>query len=68
MSDHSAVILLACALVILTGVLVAVAAGCLARRDRASYPASITRAAAAFTGTLTLAGALVTAITTVTQR
>lgn len=68
MSDHSAVILLACALVILTGVLIAVAAGCLARRDQASYPASITRAAAAFTGTLTLAGALVTAITNMAQR
>lgn len=39
-----------------------------ARRDHASYPAALSRAALAFTATLTLAAALVTALTTVSQR
>lgn len=63
MSDHCAVILMACALVTLTGVLIAAAAGYLARRDHASYPAALTRAAVAFTTTLTLTIALITALT-----
>jgi hypothetical protein len=63
MSDHCAVILLACALVTLTGSLIAVAAGYLARRDHASYPAALTRAAVAFTATLALAATLVTTLT-----
>ncbi|MCG7208155.1 hypothetical protein [Streptomyces arenae] len=63
MSDHYAVILLACALVVLTGILCAAAAGYLARRDHATYPAALTRAAMAFAATLTLATAVLTALT-----
>ncbi|MFI6933068.1 hypothetical protein [Streptomyces sp. NPDC050287] len=68
MSDHCAVLLLACALVTLTGILIAAAAGYLARRDHASYPAALTRAAVAFTATLTLAAALVTTLTSLVRR
>ena len=68
MSDHCAVILLACALVTLTGVLVAAAAGYLARRDDASYPAALTRAAAAFTATLTVTATLTAAVISVARQ
>ncbi len=68
MSDHCAVVFLACALVTLTGVLIAVAAGYLARRDHASYPTAVTRAAVAFTATLMLATSLVTALADVARR
>lgn len=68
MSDHDAVILLACAQVILIALLAATAAGYLARRDQASYPAALTRAALAFTATLTLAAALATALSSLTGR
>ncbi|WP_427918703.1 hypothetical protein [Streptomyces sp. cg40] len=52
----------------LTAVLIAAAAGYLARRDHASYPTAITRAAVAFTATLTLAAGLVTALANLTRR
>ncbi|MEU1044147.1 hypothetical protein ABZ400_03210 [Streptomyces sp. NPDC005897] len=66
MSNHASVIVLTCLVALLTGTLVAAAAGYLARRDNASYPAAITRAAVAFAATLTLATALATALNTAT--
>ncbi|MEU6666646.1 hypothetical protein [Streptomyces sp. NPDC046727] len=54
MSDHTAVILLGFTLSVFAAVLVAAGAGYLARRERCSYPAAATRAAAAFAATLTL--------------
>lgn len=68
MSDHHAVVLLTCALVTLAAVLIAAAAGYLARRDHASYPTAITRAAVAFAATLTLTAGLVTALANLTRR
>lgn len=52
--DNGAVTALAFALFVLVAVLVAVAAGYLARRDSASYPAALSRSAKAFAATLTL--------------
>ncbi|MFK0025668.1 hypothetical protein [Streptomyces sp. NPDC090798] len=63
MSDRTAVIMLACALTVLIAVLIGAAAGYLARRDHATYPAALTRAAFAFAATLTLAATLTTALT-----
>ncbi|MFE5759910.1 hypothetical protein ACFQ7I_40530 [Streptomyces massasporeus] len=68
MFDHCAVILLVCALVTLTGILTAAAAGYLARRDNASYPAALTRAAVAFAGTLTVAATWMAAVISVARR
>lgn len=68
MSDHDAVILLACAQVILIALLAAAAAGYLARRDHASWPAALTRAAIAFAATLTLAAALATTLSDLSGR
>ncbi|MFJ9021879.1 hypothetical protein ACIRPU_18205 [Streptomyces sp. NPDC102259] len=68
MSDHSALVVLACALVTLAGIFVAAAAGYLARRDSASYPTALTRAATAFAATLTLTAALAAALTDVAHR
>lgn len=62
MSDRTAVILLACALTLLVAALVGAAAGCLARRDHATYPTALTHAAIAFTSTLTLAAAITAAL------
>ncbi|MEU4494221.1 hypothetical protein AB0F96_12420 [Streptomyces sp. NPDC023998] len=67
MSDHTVVILLACALTIVVAALVGAAAGYLARRDHATYPAALTRAAIAFAGTLTLAAALTTVLSALLQ-
>jgi hypothetical protein len=67
MSDRCSMIIVACALVTLTGLFVASAAGYLARRDHASYPTAVTRAAVAFAATLTLATALATAITSIAR-
>ncbi|MFE4830696.1 hypothetical protein [Streptomyces sp. NPDC056672] len=55
MSLHTTVVLLVCAVMVIIGVLTGAAAGFLARLDGASFPAVITRAAVAFTATLTLA-------------
>ncbi|MGW1507403.1 hypothetical protein ACWCQW_55310 [Streptomyces mirabilis] len=63
MSDRTAVIMLACALTVLIAVLIGAAAGYLACRDHATYPAALTRAALAFAATLTLAATLTTALT-----
>ncbi|MET7356207.1 hypothetical protein [Streptomyces mirabilis] len=58
MSDRTALILLACALTLVVAALVGVGAGYLARRDHATYPTALARAAVAFAATLTLATAL----------
>ncbi|MFF0738972.1 hypothetical protein ACFYVL_01110 [Streptomyces sp. NPDC004111] len=50
--------LLALALVLVVAVLAAAGAAKLARLDGAGYPAALTRAAVAFTATLTLAAVL----------
>jgi hypothetical protein len=61
-SDHTALILLATAFVLLAAALIAVGAGYLARRDHATWPHAITRAATAYGATLTLIAALATAV------
>jgi uncharacterized membrane protein (DUF441 family) len=62
MSVRTAVILLACTVVILTATLAGAGAGYLARRDHASYPEALTHAAVAFSGTVTLAAVVATAL------
>ncbi|MFJ3213124.1 hypothetical protein [Streptomyces flaveolus] len=57
-----ATILLTTALAIIVAVLVAAGAAKLARMDGASYPTALTRAAVAFTATLTLAAAVATVL------
>lgn len=61
MSDHSIVVLLAATLTLFVASVVAIAAGYLARRDHASYPQAIFRAAGTFAATLTLATGLIVA-------
>ncbi|WP_375341003.1 hypothetical protein [Kitasatospora purpeofusca] len=56
--DRTAVVLLATALVAVFALLVAAAAGLLARLDGATFPAALTRGAVAFATVLTLASAL----------
>nr|WP_030396141.1 hypothetical protein [Kitasatospora purpeofusca] len=58
MVDRTAVVLLATALVAVFALLVAAAAGLLARLDGATFPAALTRGAVAFATVLTLASAL----------
>ncbi|MEE1749775.1 MULTISPECIES: hypothetical protein [unclassified Streptomyces] len=62
MSVRAGMIVVCCTLTALVAVLVAGAAGYLARRDSATYPQAVTRAAVAFGATLTLAAALTTAL------
>ncbi|MET9413038.1 hypothetical protein ABZY03_02390 [Streptomyces klenkii] len=62
MSVRTAVIFFGFALATLLAVLVSGAAGYLARRDQATYPQALTRAAVAFAATLTLIATLVTAV------
>jgi uncharacterized membrane protein (DUF441 family) len=64
MSDRTALILLACALALVVAALAGTGAGYLARRDHATYPTALSRAAVAFAGTLTLAAAITTALAT----
>jgi hypothetical protein len=66
-TDHTALILLATALILLVAALIAVAAGYLARRDHTTWPQAITRAAIAFTATLTLTAALAETLHTMLQ-
>ncbi|WP_369695913.1 hypothetical protein [Streptomyces abyssomicinicus] len=56
-----AVLIFAAVVVLAFAVLAAAGAGYLARRDDATYPAAISRAAAAFAATLTVAAALIAA-------
>jgi hypothetical protein len=60
--NSPATILLTTALTIVVAVLVAAGAAKLARMDDASYPTALTRAAVAFTATLTLAAATATVL------
>ncbi|MFJ4873263.1 MULTISPECIES: hypothetical protein [unclassified Streptomyces] len=62
------VLMFAAVVVLGLAVLAAGGAGYLARRDDATYPAAITRAAAAFAATLTVASALIAAGTAITDR
>jgi hypothetical protein len=62
MTERTAVILLACALTFVIAALAGAGAGYLARRDHATYPTALTRAAIAFSATLTLAAAIATAL------
>ncbi|WP_330323500.1 hypothetical protein [Streptomyces pseudovenezuelae] len=57
-----AIILLTSALILVIALLAAAGAGKLARLDGASYPTALTRAAIAFTATLTLAAAIAAAL------
>ncbi|WP_394436107.1 hypothetical protein [Streptomyces sp. SGAir0957] len=62
MSDRNMLILFATAHVFVFAIFIAVIAGYLARRDRASYPAAVAHAATAFTGTLLLVATVVTTL------
>jgi hypothetical protein len=62
-TDHAIAVLLAAALTLLTALAVAAAAGYLARRDHATYPQAIIRAAATFAAALTLITGLIAAWT-----
>lgn len=62
MSDHTVLIVIACALVLVIAALAGAGAGYLARRDRATYPTAVTRAAIAFAATLTLAATVTAAL------
>ncbi|AUY53334.1 hypothetical protein [Streptomyces sp. CB01881] len=55
MSDHTAVILLACLMTLLLGLLAGAAAAWLAHRDGATLPTVVTRGVGGCTGTLMLA-------------
>ncbi|MBT2395414.1 hypothetical protein [Streptomyces sp. ISL-100] len=61
MSDKVVLFVLGCALVVLVAALMGAGAGYLARRDGASYPAAVTRAAAAFGATLGVVSAVTAA-------
>jgi hypothetical protein len=61
-TDRIALILLTAALATLTAALTATAAGYLARRDRATWPQAINRAATAFAATLSLTAAVAAAL------
>ncbi|OLT25313.1 hypothetical protein BJF83_23205 [Nocardiopsis sp. CNR-923] len=65
MVERIMLLVLACALVTITAVLAGVGAAYLARRDGASYPKAIGRAATTAAATLTLAAVLTTALTAV---
>ncbi|MFD7413051.1 hypothetical protein [Kitasatospora purpeofusca] len=60
--DRTAVVLFSTALVVVFALLVAAAAGLLARLDGATFPAALTRGAVAFATVLTLASALAGAL------
>ncbi|WP_217549814.1 hypothetical protein [Streptomyces sp. GbtcB6] len=68
MSDHAAIILLACVLVTLIAILAATAAGYLARRGHATYPAAFSRAAITFAATLALTATVTSAMATLTGK
>ncbi|WP_328741296.1 hypothetical protein OHA91_39315 (plasmid) [Streptomyces erythrochromogenes] len=60
--DRSVVVLLGIAIVVMFALLVAAAAGMLARLDGAGYPTAVVRAATAFAAVLTLAAVVATAM------
>lgn len=67
MTDHTITVLLAATNAVLIAAGTGFAAGFLARRDHASYPHAITRAAATFAATLSLITALIVAWTTLAR-
>ncbi|MER5450962.1 hypothetical protein ABT052_32520 [Streptomyces sp. NPDC002766] len=62
MSERCVMVFLACSLVTLLALFLAAAAAYLARRDHATYPAALTRAATTFTAALTLAAVITSTI------
>ncbi|WP_353946005.1 hypothetical protein ABII15_33370 [Streptomyces sp. HUAS MG91] len=62
MTDRNMITLLAGAQVIVIALLAGAAAGYLARRDHATYPAALARAAMSFTATVALAATVVTTV------
>lgn len=62
MSDHTFLIMIAGALVLVVAALAGAGTGYLARRDRATYPTAVARAAIAFAATLTLAANVTAAL------
>lgn len=61
-SDRLPLLLLTALTALVLAITAAAGAGYLSRRDGASYPAAITRAAAAFAAMLTVTAALITAM------
>lgn len=68
MTHEGAVMVLAMALIVVVAGMIGAAAGYLARRDGASYPAALTRAAAAFAATLMLAAVVTGALVALSGR
>jgi heme/copper-type cytochrome/quinol oxidase subunit 2 len=68
MLEYAAVILLACLMVLVIGVLVGVGAAYLARRDGATYPAALRQGCTALASTLLVVTALVSAFVAVLPR
>ena len=62
MTDRTVSVLLGSGIAVLVAVQVAAAAGYLARRDHASWPQAITRAATAFAAVLTLSAVVTEAM------
>ncbi|MER5905083.1 hypothetical protein ABT150_34230 [Streptomyces mirabilis] len=62
-----ALVLITTALVVILALLVAVAAGTLARLDGATYPAALMRAATTFAAVITLAAAVTGALAAISQ-
>ncbi|MFC8350735.1 hypothetical protein [Streptomyces sp. NPDC057280] len=62
MSDHTAIVLLTCALSVVIALMCGTAAGYLARRDGASYPAVCARAASTAARAVALAAAIAGAL------
>ncbi|MBR7832766.1 hypothetical protein KDL01_05810 [Actinospica durhamensis] len=67
MTSHVITVLFEATLTLVTSLAAAATAGYLARRDRATYPQAVTRAAAAFAATLTLGTGLVATWTTLAR-
>jgi hypothetical protein len=66
-TDRAALVLIATALTMLVALQAAAVAGYLARRDHATTPQILTRAATAFAATLTLVAVLATALHTLAR-
>jgi hypothetical protein len=67
MTDHNALLLVASAMAALIAAQIAAAASYLARRDHATWPQAVTRAATAFAATLTLTAVIATTIHSLTH-
>jgi hypothetical protein len=67
MTSHVIIVVFEATLAFLTSLGAAVAAGCLARCSRATYPQAFTRAATTFAATLTLTTGLIATWTTLAR-